>query len=178
VSIKIAIFHIIRFINEYKMTEQATQLTNDNSPSSNFTVSNTAINYLSETRKWTKFLSIVGFIFIGIIAITGIFSGTVISLINDGQEDDIPTAIGPLFGGIYLLTGVLYFFPTWYLFKFSQQVKIAISTQNNEALNKAFSNQKSLYKFWGILTIITLVIYVPIIIISLFTIGFLGTSVL
>lgn len=144
------------------MEEQNTQTAHEAQSISNLTISDTAIIYLTETGKWTKLLSIIGFVFIGLIVIIGLFAGSMMSLISNGQMDNMPNGMGFLLGGMYLLIGLLYFFPTWYLMKFSQKLKLAIATKNNDELNTAFSNQKSFYKFWGILMIIMISIYILI----------------
>jgi hypothetical protein len=63
-------------------------------------------------------------------------------------------------GLIYVFIGLLYFFPVYYLFKFSSQVRTALINKNSQQLDSAFENLKSHYKFIGILMIITLSIYV------------------
>tara|TARA_B110000977_G_C10930241_1_gene436764 strand:- start:248 stop:721 length:474 start_codon:yes stop_codon:yes gene_type:complete len=151
------------------MEEQNLLSTNEEKTTSGLTISNTAINDLSETGKWTKFLSIIGFIFSGLIVIMGLFSGSIMSSIPNGQISNMFNGMGIIAGGMYILMGLLYFFPSWYLFKFSQKIKKALSTQNNNDLNlnAAFNNQKSFYKFWGILTIISIGIYVLLFLITL-----------
>jgi|TARA_B110000908_G_scaffold123329_1_gene144647 hypothetical protein len=151
------------------MEEQNLLSTNEEKTTSGLTISNTAINDLSETGKWTKFLSIIGFIFSGLIIIMGLFSGSIMSSIPNGQISNMFNGMGIIAGGMYILMGLLYFFPSWYLFKFSQKIKKALSTQNNNDLNlnAAFNNQKSFYKFWGILTIISIGIYVLLFLITL-----------
>ena len=151
------------------MEEQNLLSTNEEKTTSGLTISNTAINDLSKTGKWTKFLSIIGFIFSGLIVIMGLFSGSIMSSIPNGQISNMFNGMGIIAGGMYILMGLLYFFPSWYLFKFSQKIKKALSTQNNNDLNlnAAFNNQKSFYKFWGILTIISIGIYVLLFLIAL-----------
>ena len=151
------------------MEEQNLLSTNEEKTTSGLTISNTAINDLSESGKWTKFLSIIGFIFSGLIVIMGLFSGSIMSSIPNGQISNMFNGMGIIAGGMYILMGLLYFFPSWYLFKFSQKIKKALSTQNNNDLNlnAAFNNQKSFYKFWGILTIISIGIYVLLFLITL-----------
>ena len=151
------------------MEEQNLLSTNEEKTTSRLTISNTAINDLSETGKWTKFLSIIGFIFSGLIVIMGLFAGSIMSSIPNGQISNMFNGMGIIIGGMYIFMGLLYFFPSWYLFKFSQKIKKALSTQNNNDLNlnAAFNNQKSFYKFWGILTIISIGIYVILFLITL-----------
>jgi len=128
-------------------------------------ISKIATSYLLETGKWTKFLSVVGFIFVGFIVIIGSFAG--ILILASDYKDNNTTSI--LIGVVYLLIGIFYFFPVWYLFQFSKKLKSALLTKDSEELNIAFSNQKSFYKFWGVLLVITIVFYISIILFILFS---------
>ena len=122
---------------------------------SQLTVSPLASGYLNETGKWGKFLAIVGFCVIGLIVMIGLFAGTIFS--SMGEALPFP---GFLMGLIYVAVGLLYFFPVYYLFKFSNQVRTALINKNSQQLDSAFENLKSHYKFIGILMIITLSMYV------------------
>ena len=122
---------------------------------SQLTVSPLASGYLNETGKWGKFLAIVGFCVIGLIVMMGLFAGTIFS--SMGEALPFP---GFLMGLIYVGIGLLYFFPVYYLFKFSNQVRTALISKNSQQLDSAFENLKSHYKFIGILMIITLSMYV------------------
>ena len=55
---------------------------------------------------------------------------------------------------------LLYFFPCLYLYNFSSKMQTAIRHNDQISLNKSFQSLKSLLKFWGILTIIMLCIWV------------------
>ena len=87
------------------------------------------------------------------------FAGSMMSFIPTQQIDQMPNGLGFLFTVIYLLMALLYCFPTKYLWNFSQKIKSALANQNEEELNAALSNQKSFYKFFGILMIVFLSIY-------------------
>lgn len=119
------------------------------------TVSPLASGYLNETGKWGKFLAIIGFCVIGLIVMMGLFAGTLFS-----SMDAVLPFPGFVMGLMYVLIGLLYFFPVYYLFKFSSKVRTALLTKNTQELDAAFENLKSHYKFIGILMIITLSIYV------------------
>ncbi len=69
---------------------------------------------------------------------------------------------GFLVGFIYVLMGLLYFFPIYYLFRFSAQVRPALASKNPQDLESALENLKSHYKFIGILMIVMISIYVLI----------------
>ena len=125
--------------------------------------------FLKETAKWTKFLSILGFVGIGLMVLGSLvmlFAPS--SLMSNG---DFP------FGGkifmmlLYLAFAVLYYFPISYLYQFSENTKKAIENNDNNAIRDAFEFLKSHYKFMGILTIILLSFYAIIIFIGLIGAG-------
>ena len=113
--------------------------------------------FLKESAGWTKFISIVGFVFLGLIVIIALFAG---SLMGAAMEASGMAMMGGAFiTVIYLAITVLYFFPIYYLFQFSSKMKAALQNQSSELLEQAFSNLKSHYKFMGILLIIACAFY-------------------
>jgi len=123
--------------------------------------------YLSEAAKWAKFLSIVGFIGCGIIAIIAFFAGTILSSVfgraatmPDGESVAALSAVSGIFLTIiYLGVAVLFFFRCFYLYKFAVKAQAAIKNNDQEQLVESFKNLKTLYKYIGILTIIVLGLY-------------------
>jgi hypothetical protein len=130
------------------------------------TISRPAAMYLLETSKWTSFLSILGFIFSGLIAVVALFAGSIMATMTPGQAN-MPKATTFFIGFIYLMMGILYFFPSWYLYQYTRKLKAALSSKDSNELIAAFENQKSLYKFWGIFTIVLLAIYAIILLFAL-----------
>lgn len=132
-----------------------------NSGRQSLTISDVAIVYLKETSKWAKFLAIMGFIATGLMVIFGFFSSTLMPLIYNQQigMGMMPSSFSFIFTVVYIAIGLLYFFPSLYLFKFSTKTKEAIHSLNEQTLTEALQNQKSVYKFWGIFTIIILALY-------------------
>jgi len=118
-------------------------------------LSNESKFYLNEIRKWTFFLSILGFVLLGIMMI-GAFSAS--AIINQISGEDIPFS-GITLGIPYLFIGGIYFFPIYYLFKFSTKMKEAVLEENELSATEAFKNLKSHYKFMSILMIVMLAIY-------------------
>ncbi len=113
--------------------------------------------YIQETAKWTYFLSILGFIFLGFMVIGSLFAG----LMFGSMTRELGYGIsGGLISLLYLGGALLYFFPIFYLFRFSTKAKAATRTGNDAELTDAFQNLKSHYKFVGILTIVFLGLYV------------------
>ncbi len=115
--------------------------------------------FLKETGKWAMFLSILGFIGLGFMLLGGIgmFAGSAAidrGAAMGGNPMPFPSSI---FGLVYLIMAILYFFPIFFLYKFSSNIKQAIATSNTVQLTEALKNLKSHYKFVGIITIVAIV---------------------
>ncbi|RLD19748.1 MAG: hypothetical protein DRI71_11385 [Bacteroidetes bacterium] len=118
------------------------------------TITDNSTKFLIEISKWTKFLSILGFVIIGIMVIGGLFAGTILS--NIGTELPFP---GFIIGLFYIFIALIYLFPVLYIYRFSTKLKIALSSMDSITLEAAFQNLKSHYKFIGIFTIVALGLY-------------------
>jgi len=143
----------------FNMENQSTSINNPDASGNELSISRKSAAYLSETEKWTKFLSIVGFAFVGIIVIIALFASSIFSSVPFGQNSGMGGSMGFVFSGIYFVMAALYFFPIWYLYKFSTNIKDAIQSKSSEQLELALSNQKSFFKFIGIFTVVVLVFY-------------------
>lgn len=114
---------------------------------------------LKEIAQWTKFLSIVGFFFVALLMIIGVFAGSVYKQLFDELSRQSGVNMGLLISALYLVFAIVYFFPILFLFKFAKHLKIALQTKENTDLENSFEKLKSHYKFIGVLTIITLSLY-------------------
>lgn len=130
-----------------------------------------SIGYLSETARWAKFLSIVGFVVCGLMIVVALFAGTVMTTLSRfGRSDDtalqgITGVSGAFVSLIYIIIALLYFFPCLYLFNFSGKMQTALHNNDQTSLNASFSHLKSCFKFVGILTIVVLSFYLLAIIV-------------
>ena len=110
---------------------------------------------LLEASKWAKFLAIVGFVMVGLATVIGVggllFTG--VSGLDGGAMLSIGMAVA------YLIMIAIYFFPLLYMFRFSKQIRIGVENDNQDAVNSAFVNLKSYFKFLGILILILLILY-------------------
>ena len=111
-----------------------------------------AIDQLTEVRKWTNFLSVAGLIFMGLIFVIYLF----MTLLSIGRIHSHM----PLFTILIMIVLVgIYFFPLYYLYKFSEISKGALEGLNSSLMTEALTYLKKHYKFVGILFIIMLSIY-------------------
>ncbi|PWU02122.1 MAG: hypothetical protein C5B52_06035 [Bacteroidetes bacterium] len=116
-----------------------------------------SIQHLQDAARWGKFLSIVGFIMIGLLVLLGVVMGTVLSLFSGSVGAGF--FLGAKISVFYVAFAFLYFFPCLYLFRFAKQVQAAFRTNDQESLIDGFGNLKSCLKFVGILTIVAIVLY-------------------
>lgn len=145
--------------------------TNNLNETPKLVLSKEALSNLFELRKWTKFLAIMGFIFIGFMILLGFAINSILTSIGAVTEEMpySPTVIGFL----YLMIGLLYFFPILYLYKFSSWTKSALTDNNSSDLTEAFKNLKAHFRYIGILTIVMLSLYGIIFIVAVIA-GIIG----
>lgn len=131
--------------------EQRDLLSND------LSINETSQVHLLAASKWGKFLSIVGFVFCGLMLIAGIYM-TVVGVSASGVYAAYAGEAAKIAGITYILTSIILVFPCLYLNKFSNKVQEAIRSSSQENLDTAFINLKAMFKFYGIVTIVFLVI--------------------
>lgn len=113
---------------------------------------------LDKTRKWTMFLSILGFIGIGVFLIIGLFTGVFLAVFNKG--DSASSYPGWLVFVIIISTSVLCFFPILFIFRFSRFITNVLKSENKSEIKKAFKSLRSYFTYTGAVIIALLVIYV------------------
>ncbi len=127
-------------------------LTSTQNENNHLALNPNAEHHLDETIKWTKFLSIVGFVMMAImLAIPFIFMAITF-------PEEIEGFSGFQFLPL-LLVVALYFFPIYYLFKFSVEARTALRSKEDAFINNALKFLKLHYRFIGIMFIIVLAIY-------------------
>ena len=112
---------------------------------------------LESTRKWAGFMAIVGFVFLGLMALMALLVGPLVSIFSGNSN----LTVWPLFlgGFVYLIIAVIYFFPILFLYRFSRYTRKGIHENDPKAMGLAFKNLKSHYTFIGILMALALGLY-------------------
>lgn len=118
-----------------------------------------ALGHLMEISRWGKFLAILGFIALGLLVVLAIFYGTILNSLTSSGLDSKVAGLTWIVSIIYVVIAAIFFFPVWYLFKFSSQIETSIRSKNTQELTAAFSNLKSVFKFMGIYSIVMLGLY-------------------
>ena len=120
---------------------------------------------LNSAARWGRFLSIVGFVFCGLMLIGGVLIQTIMPSFGSYSYGN---PIIKYLGTVYIILAIILFFPCLYLIKFSNKMQEALRSSNQESLDNAFVNLKAMFKFYGVVTIIILCFYA---LIFLFGIG-------
>ena len=115
------------------------------------------IKTLNILRKWTMFLSVSGFIFLGLIIILGLITGIFLSFFN--RSDKIPGLPDVLMIAIFIAVVLINFFPVFFLFRFSKRTSLAISTLDQRAMHRAIRDLKLFFIYLGVLLIVLLSVY-------------------
>ncbi|MDR0487610.1 MAG: hypothetical protein LBG91_05125 [Treponema sp.] len=123
-------------------------------------LSETMLRYLKEASPWLRFAGILGFIGCGFITFGGLIF-MIIALTNSGLADDFGQFPLWLVALIYVPLGVLFFFPSRFIYNFGSKIRNYQFSNSEQDLELAFKNNKSLWKFLGIMSIVNLA-FIPL----------------
>jgi hypothetical protein len=129
------------------------------------------LNDLNTARKWTMFLSVIGFIFLGLLIALGLLTGTFLSAFYSNETTTgIPDS---LFIILFFALAIISFFPVIFLYRFSKHTSIAVKTLDVKELKKALKYLKRYFVYIGILVIIIIAGYIVEVILAGTSVAFL-----
>ena len=134
-------------------------------------ITETMIVHLKKASPWLRFIGIVGFVFTGIMGLTGILMlpfTTSYAFVNIPGFENFSRA--GLFFNLTLIVyglggGALYFFLSFFIYKFGDKIRSYLRTGAESDLEMALQNNSRLWKMLGIICIVGLSI-VPLMIIG------------
>lgn len=123
-------------------------------------------SYIYEIAKWASFLAIVGFVFTGIMIISAFTVGAAISTNPKmlAMASSMGSAASIVFTVLFLVMAFAIFYPSLLMFKYAVKAKLGVLYGEQTSLDEAMSKLKSLFKYWGIITIVYIGLYVLMII--------------
>jgi hypothetical protein len=130
------------------------------------TLTSMAQRYLNQTRPWVRFLSIMMFIGVVIMILSGVVMlawGVVGQLSPIGRTFPMPPGRAALLGLLYFILAILYIPPGVFLFRYASAIKFLESNRTAQALENALKRQKSFWRFVGIVTVIYLIFLVAVV---------------
>jgi hypothetical protein len=156
------------FINPYQSPESAS--VPETSLGARGVLTEPMLRSLKEASPWLRFLGIMGFIGCGlsvggclIVALAVGFSSTVASAFSEGFFGE--AFPGWIFSAIYavlgLIAGVIGFFPSRFLYSFGSGIRSYFISSREQDLETALRNNKSFWKFCGIICIVYLA-FIPV----------------
>lgn len=114
---------------------------------------------LYESRRWAKFLAIMGFISAGFMVLFAIGIGTFLGGLLSGMASESGLGMEGASNGFFIsaIFFILAFFiglPSYFMLKFSSFAAAALNSDNDEDLADALKYNNWVYKFYGIVTAI------------------------
>jgi len=141
----------------------------------------TMLIYLKQASPWLRFIGIVGYIGAGFTALWGVvffflgsFAGRAWSSLkgfesffnlSDGEiSGGAGVALGIMMGLLIIGCAAIIFFPSRFAYRFGSKIRTYLREGRDQDLELAFKNNKSFWKFYGIICIIYLA-FIPLVMI-------------
>jgi len=137
---------------------------NSNPEIKNIEIGQDTLKHLNTLGKWTMFLAVSGFIFLGIIITLGLITGTFLTAFSN--SDKIPGMPDALLYAAFITVTLIIFFPILFLFRFSKHTSKAVSTLDKKEMHIAIRYLKRYFIYIGVLLIVILALYIAGIILA------------
>lgn len=119
------------------------------------------IEHLRGTKPWVRLMSVILFISVALMVLA---AGVMLLM-------PTPTPMGSGFtvmiAVVYLGLGLLYLFPAYYLHQYASSIRNLEQGGGDVAIEEALRNQKSFWRFVGIMTLVVIGIYVLVIVFAI-----------
>jgi hypothetical protein len=124
-----------------------------------------AQHYLDQTRPWVRFVSVLTFVVAGFMALAGVIMLLVALFGGFAARSAGGLGLRGAVGGavlacFYLVLASVYIAPGVYLARYASAIERLRATGNAGVLEDALKHQKSLWRFVGIVTAISLAVAV------------------
>jgi hypothetical protein len=119
------------------------------------------VQSLRQTKPWVRLLSIVGFLATGFMLLAGLFMLVAGAMSQSlvGRASPFGAVGGVLLGVLYALLALLYLFPSLFLFRYASAIARMLNGETVGGMEAALEQQKSFWRFMGIMTLIVLCLY-------------------
>lgn len=122
------------------------------------------LKHLNTLRKWTMFLAVSGFIFLGLIITLGLITGTFLTAFSN--SDKMPGIPDALVYAAFITVTLVIFFPILFLFRFSKHTAKAVLTHDRKEMHIAIKYLKRYFIYIGVLLIVIFSAYIASIILA------------
>ena len=122
------------------------------------------LKHLNTLGKWTMFLAVSGFIFLGLIVTLGLITGTFLTAFSN--SDKIPGMPDALLYAAFITVTLIIFFPILFLFRFSKHMTKAVMTLDRKEMHIALKYLKRYFIYIGVLLIVIISAYIASIVLA------------
>jgi len=119
---------------------------------------------LGQAAPWLKFLAVLGYIAVGLIAVVGVILAVAAGFLGSLVAGF--GALGPMIGLIYLALAVVMFFPARILGRMAKAAKKYKLQGDAADLEAAVGAVKGLAKFYGVMAIVLLAVYAVVLVVG------------
>lgn len=118
-------------------------------------------SYIYDMAKWANFLGIVGFVISAFMLMAALTIGTAINANPEFAKmlGQFGTMGGTTLSIVFLFYGFVIFYPSLLMVKYAAKAKNGVLYGEQKSLDDAMNKLKSLFKFFGILAIIFIGLY-------------------
>lgn len=131
-------------------------------PERRMIITDEALVHLDSMRKWTMFLAVMGFIGSGFMVLMGLFFAAIMRTMGPAHE--FGSILPVMLGIFYVILGAGYSIPSYFLLRFSNHAKDALTAGNDASLNEAFRYLRTFFVFISISVIAIIALYIMLII--------------
>jgi hypothetical protein len=131
------------------------------------------VSYLKDAAPWIRFIGILGYIGCGFMLVGGIGILSAIPFFAGQIPEGWGAGAVAGFCIIYIVIAALMFFPSRFTYKFGSGIRNFLRSNSGRELELAFKNNRSLWKFLGIMAIVNLAIVPVMLVIGIISAVFL-----
>lgn len=119
-------------------------------------------SYIYDMAKWANFLGIVGFVISAFLLLAALTVGPTINANPEMAKmlGQLGAMDGTTISIVFLFYGLLIFYPSLLMVRYAIKAKQGVLYGEQENLNEAMSRLKSLFKYFGVLAIVFIGLYV------------------
>lgn len=119
-------------------------------------------SYIYDMAKWANFLGIVGFVISAFLLLAALTVGPTINANPEMAKmlGQLGAMDGTTISIVFLFYGLLIFYPSLLMVRYAMKAKQGVLYGEQENLNEAMNRLKSLFKYFGILAIVFIGLYV------------------
>lgn len=123
-------------------------------------------SYFYDMAKWANFLGIVGCIFAVIMFMAALTLGPAMNANPEmakmlGQLGSMDSSAISI---VFLFYGLLIFYPSFLMIRYASKAKSGVLYGEQQSLNEAVAKLKSLFKYYGILAIVFIAMYLMLLV--------------